>query len=203
MGPSGSGKTSFLHAICGLRRPDSGEIVVAGRNVWELSSAQRAAHRLSTCGLVLQFPELIDELTVAENVALPLLLQRVSGARERAASALASVGLDRRGASRPRELSGGEAQRVAIARAIVGRPAVIVADEPTGSVDARAASALVDLLLSYVESEAAVLILATHDRSVAERTDALFRLDDGRLILEEQAAIRASAAATMRRRDRQ
>ena len=181
MGPSGSGKTSLLHAICGLRAPAGGSVSILGSDVWAMSSKARAALRLNSVGLVLQFPELIAELSVLENVALPVMLQRQKHPRKSALKALAQVGLADQAKQHPATLSGGEAQRVAIARALVVRPAVIVADEPTGSVDGPMATLITDLLVDLARNSGAALILATHDPQVAERLDAVVRFTSGGL----------------------
>jgi len=148
MGPSGSGKTTLLNLIAGIDRPTSGSVVVAGTNVGQLSESALAKWRSRNVGFIFQFYNLIPVLTALENVELPLLLTSLSKKerRERALTALKVVGLADRGKHYPRQLSGGQEQRVAIARAIVADPAVLVADEPTGDLDAKSAEDILNLL---------------------------------------------------------
>ncbi|MDP1820105.1 MAG: ABC transporter ATP-binding protein [Acidimicrobiales bacterium] len=180
MGPSGSGKTSLLHCLAGLRQPDAGDISVAGAELTRMSHRQRARVRLNSIGMVFQFGELLDELTVGENVELPLRLRRERGTA--AGRLLGSVGLADRGGSWPAELSGGEVQRVAIARALAGRPVLLLADEPTGALDEGLSRAVGELLRSSASAVGAALVVATHDPIVASSMDRTARLRHGQLV---------------------
>jgi putative ABC transport system ATP-binding protein len=148
MGPSGSGKTTLLNLIAGIDRPTSGQVIVAGTDVARLSESELAKWRSRHVGFIFQFYNLIPVLRAVENVELPLLLTNLSKKerRERALTALKVVGLSDRSGHYPRQLSGGQEQRVAIARAIVGDPSVLVADEPTGDLDAKSAEDILALM---------------------------------------------------------
>lgn len=182
MGPSGSGKSTLLYCLSGVMTPEGGDVFFKGVRVNGLSDARRAELRRSEFGFVFQFPGLLPELSAEENVALPLMLagtgrrNAVSRARE-LFPALGVDGLERR---RPGELSGGQAQRVAIARALIVEPAVVFADEPTGSLDTETGDAVMALLVSTVRDRRAALVLVTHDERVANRCDRITRVVDGR-----------------------
>lgn len=189
-GPSGSGKSTLLHVAAGLIRPQSGEVRLFGRDLAAAGDAERARLRRTQLALVLQFGQLADELTALENVALPLLLEGVDG---RLARSLAADWLDRCGVSdvagtTPPELSGGQAQRVAVARALVTSPRLVLADEPTGSLDSLAGRALLDLLLSQVVAQGTALVIVTHDNTVAARAHREVRLLDGSVASEAALA---------------
>lgn len=181
MGPSGSGKTTLLHCLAGLRLPVEGEVRVLGHRLESMKAAEVARLRLEHIGLVLQFGELLPELTVAENVALPLLLR---GIRDRSAvdDALASVEMADHSQAWPATLSGGETQRVGIARAIVGEPRLILADEPTGSVDQSLGQAIIGLLTGLARDRRVAMIVATHDTAVANRADRVYRVEHQDLV---------------------
>jgi putative ABC transport system ATP-binding protein len=169
MGPSGSGKSTLLHCLAGIFRPDSGEVWFDGRRLDNLDEAERTRLRRTAFGFVFQFGQLVPELTAADNVALPLLLNR---SRRKPAYALAASWLDRlglgdKGGRRTGELSGGEAQRVAIARALAPAPKLIFADEPTGSLDSLTGEKVMDLLVSLAREQGTTVILVTHDARVA------------------------------------
>jgi putative ABC transport system ATP-binding protein len=169
MGPSGSGKSTLLHCLAGVLLPDTGEVWFDGRRVDEMPEAERSALRRHSFGFVFQFGQLIPELPAVENVALPLLLD---GTGRRAALAAARNALDRlamgdAAGSLPGRLSGGEAQRVALARALVIRPAVLFADEPTGSLDSLASERVMDLLVDATRDDGTTVVLVTHDARVA------------------------------------
>lgn len=181
-GPSGSGKTTLLQLISSFDRPTNGRILVDDTSVGELSHP--AQFRRSTVGFVFQMHYLLSALSAEENVELPLLAARVPR-RERAQQALAllaDVGLAGRARDRPSDLSGGERARVAIARALVARPRLILADEPTGSLDSAAASRVWELLSSARTNAGATVIVASHDATLAEHADRTLRLIDGRLV---------------------
>ena len=181
MGPSGSGKTTLLNLIAGIDRPTSGSVTVAGTDVAQLSESDLARWRSRNVGFIFQFYNLIPVLTALENVELPLLLTRLgkSERRERALTALRVVGLADRSRHYPRQLSGGQEQRVAIARAIVGDPSVLVADEPTGDLDAKSAEEILALLESLNRDFHKTIVMVTHDPRAAERAHVQRHLDKG------------------------
>ncbi len=181
MGPSGSGKTTLLNLIAGIDRPTSGKVVVAGTDVAQLSESALAAWRSQNVGFIFQFYNLIPVLNATENVALPLLLTNLSGQerRERALTALKVVGLADRAHHYPRQLSGGQEQRVAIARAIVTDPKVLVADEPTGDLDAKSAHEILDLMGSLNRDFKKTIVMVTHDPRAAERAHTQRHLEKG------------------------
>jgi len=184
MGPSGSGKSTLLNLLAGLDRPDSGEVVVAGQALSALDEDGLAAWHARHVGLEFQSYNLIPVLTAVENVELPLLLTRLSRPerRRRAEIALAAVDLARRGDHRPQELSGGEQQRVAIARAIVTDPDLIVADEPTGDLDAKSAAEVLTLLRELNRAFEKTIVMVTHDPRAEGFVDTVMRLDKGVLV---------------------
>ena len=183
MGPSGSGKTTLLNLIAGIDRPTSGEVIVAGTNVAALSESALAAWRSRNVGFIFQFYNLIPVLTAQENVELPLLLTSLSRRqrRERAALALKVVGLADRAGHYPRQLSGGQEQRVAIARAVVTDPSVLVADEPTGDLDARSAEDILNLLQTLNSEFGKTIVMVTHDPRAAQRAHKQQHLEKGLL----------------------
>ena len=190
MGPSGSGKSTLLHCLAGILRPDQGEVWYDGRRVDTLSEARRTALRRQAFGFVFQFGQLVPELTVVENVALPLLL---GGTPRAKAVADARRWLDRLGVgklapSRPAELSGGEGQRVAIARGLVHRPRAVFADEPTGALDSLAGEAVMDLLMEQVAELGTTVVLVTHDARVAAYAGREIVIRDGRAVTPAVAA---------------
>lgn len=177
-GPSGAGKTTLLQLLGGLERATEGQVLVQGRELSRLSDRDRTALRGKAIGFVYQFHHLLGELTALENVAMPLRIARVSisQARSRAAELLNQLGLAHRLDHLPSALSGGERQRVAIARALVTRPAVVLADEPTGNLDASNAAQVFDLLMTHVRAQSAALVLVTHDQRLADRCDRVIEL---------------------------
>ena len=181
MGPSGSGKTTLLNLIAGIDRPTSGEVVVAGTNVAQLSESDLARWRSRHVGFIFQFYNLIPVLRAVENVELPLLLTRLSKRerRERALTALKVVGLADRSGHYPRQLSGGQEQRVAIARAIVGDPDVLVADEPTGDLDAKSAEDILALMETLNREFRKTIVMVTHDPRAASRAHVQHHLEKG------------------------
>ena len=179
MGPSGSGKTTLLNLIAGIDRPTSGQVTVAGTDVGQLSESALATWRSQNVGFIFQFYNLIPVLTALENVELPLLLTSLGRGqrRERALTALKVVGLADRAHHYPRQLSGGQEQRVAIARAFVGDPKVLVADEPTGDLDAKSAHEILELMETLNRDFKKTIVMVTHDPAAAERATIIRRLD--------------------------
>lgn len=183
MGPSGSGKSTLLHIVAGIDRPTSGRCLVAGTDVTALNESHLARWRNRHVGFVFQTFNLIPVLTAAENVELPLLLTGLSAAerRDRAAVALELVGLAERADHLPRQMSGGQEQRVAIARALVTDPSLVVADEPTGNLDARSASEVLDILSLLAREAGRTVIMVTHDPRAAAFGTRSLHLEKGRL----------------------
>jgi putative ABC transport system ATP-binding protein len=181
MGPSGSGKTTLLNLIAGIDRPTSGQVVVAGTDVARLSESELAQWRSRHVGFIFQFYNLIPVLRAVENVELPLLLTSLSKRerRERALTALKVVGLADRSGHYPRQLSGGQEQRVAIARAIVGDPSVLVADEPTGDLDAKSAEDILALMETLNRDFHKTIVMVTHDPRAASRAHVQHHLEKG------------------------
>ncbi len=186
MGPSGSGKTTFLNLIGLLDKPTSGSILINGQDVTFMSSKQIVDLRRHTIGFIFQFYNLIDVLTARENVELPLLIAGVKKKErvQRTAALLSLVGLSDRVNHLPDELSGGEQQRVAIARALANNPSLILADEPTGDLDSKTGRAVMKILLDSCKERDIGLIVVTHDKDIANLTDRILYLRDGRLIGE-------------------
>ena len=184
MGPSGSGKTTLLNLIAGIDRPTGGQVVVNGTNVGALSESELARWRSRNVGFIFQFYNLIPVLRAVENVELPLLLTSLGKRerRERALTALKIVGLADRSDHYPRQLSGGQEQRVAIARAIVADPKVLVADEPTGDLDAKSAADILDLLGTLNREFRKTIVMVTHDPRAAERAHVQRHLEKGVLV---------------------
>ena len=183
VGPSGSGKTSLLNCLCGINSPTSGSVQVNGVDLTGLRLSKRSAFRLRHIGMVFQFGELLPELSVLENVALParLIGLRRCDAERQAAEWLNLLGLDEQSAAHPDELSGGEVQRTGIARALAHRPGLILADEPTGALDEQDTKRIAELLAEVAKESGAAVIVATHDPIVASAADRVLRLRDGDL----------------------
>jgi putative ABC transport system ATP-binding protein len=183
VGPSGSGKSTLLNVLGCLDRPTSGQYSFRGRAVEEMSDQERTAMRRNDIGFVFQFFHLLARLTAHGNVELPMLFAGVARAerKERAAEALRAVGLGERAHHRPDQLSGGERQRTAIARAVVMRPALVLADEPTGNLDRRSAYEVMDLLETMNEG-GQTLVLVTHDPEIAARAATRVRMEDGAIV---------------------
>ncbi len=181
MGPSGSGKSTLLNLIAGIDKPTRGDVIVAGESLGTLKPARLASWRARHVGFIFQLYNLIPVLTAFQNVELPLLLTRLSASEraERVRLALRLVGLEAREHHYPRALSGGEEQRVAIARAIVADPTLVVADEPTGDLDARNADQILTLLQRLNREMEKTIILVTHDPHAAGRAHATLHLDKG------------------------
>jgi lipoprotein-releasing system ATP-binding protein len=183
VGASGSGKSTLLHLLAGLDQPTAGHISINGANLVSLDERERGALRNRTLGFIYQFHHLLPEFTAEENVAMPLLIRRghYREALSRARGILRRVGLEHRVSHKPAEMSGGERQRTAIARAIVGRPSILLADEPTGNLDQKTAAGVQSLLLEINQEYGTRLVLATHDLNLARQTQQMFELRKGTL----------------------
>jgi len=192
MGPSGSGKSTLLHCLAGIFRPDSGEVWFNGQRIDVWGEEERSRLRRIAFGFVFQFGQLVPELTTADNVALPLLLNKVNRleANRRASAWLARLGLEGLGRRRSGELSGGQAQRVAIARALVAGPKVVFADEPTGSLDSMTGENVMNLLVDSARAAGTTVVLVTHDARVAAFADREVFVRDGVVIDHERAGAR-------------
>lgn len=178
IGPSGSGKTTLLHALAGLQRPSAGRVEVSGRNLCGMSEAERDRFRGNNIGIVFQRLHLIGSLTVCENLLLARYLGRQPQQVERVQALLAELGLGQRLHARPHELSLGEAQRVAIARAVINRPRLLLADEPTSSLDDANAQRVIALLCGRAEALGATLLVVTHDARIQDYFDRRLRLQE-------------------------
>jgi putative ABC transport system ATP-binding protein len=191
VGPSGSGKSTLLMTLAGLERVDSGEILIEGVALSRMGEDALARFRGERVGIVFQSFHLIPTMTALENVAAPLELAGAADAFPRAEAELCAVGLGERLSHYPAELSGGEQQRVALARALAPRPAILVADEPTGNLDEASGRAIIDLIFELKGQRGATLVLVTHDPGLAARCDRIIRLRSGRI--ESDALARTSA----------
>jgi len=180
-GPSGSGKSTLLHLIGGLDRPDEGEILIDGSNIFKLNDSKLAELRLTKIGFVFQFFNLLPRLTALRNVELPLSIAGLpeKEVMERAKEMLGFVGLEERLDHRPFELSGGEQQRVAIARALINNPKIVLADEPTGNLDTKTGWEIVQLMKKLNEEKEQTFVVITHDPYIAESADRMVHLKDG------------------------
>ncbi len=181
VGPSGAGKTTLLQIMGTLDRPDSGEVIFNGQNVMTLNDNKQAAFRNANIGFVFQFHQLLPEFTVLENVAMPALIGGASrtDAYARAKELIGYLGLAQRIDHKPMQLSGGERQRTAVARALVNKPAVILADEPSGSLDSRNREELHKLFFDLRDDFGQTFVIVTHDESLASRCDRIVHMSDG------------------------
>jgi putative ABC transport system ATP-binding protein len=195
LGPSGSGKSTLLALMAGLDRPTSGEVRIDGQPIQSLSEDALALLRRKKIGFVFQSFQLLGNLTARENVLLPLELLGLGDAPARAGELLAAVGLEDRGHHYPSQLSGGEQQRVALARAFAPRPAILLADEPTGNLDGATGRRILEILTGLWRREGTTLVLVTHDPAVAALADRGIHLLDGRIEKEETALSRPARIA--------
>jgi putative ABC transport system ATP-binding protein len=198
MGPSGSGKSTLLNMIAGLDRPTQGEVQVDGVNVNRLSEAALARYRRAKLGFVFQFFNLLDRLTVLDNILLPAQLVGLKPrvAQERAHTLLAQLGIAEKARAYPSRLSGGERQRVAIARALINQPAVLLADEPTGALDSRSGEAVMEML-AQIHQGGQTVLLVTHDAKLAASyASRVLTMRDGRIVDDAQLAPPAPQAAS-------
>jgi len=183
MGPSGSGKSTLLHLVGGLDRPSAGDVMVDGKIISQMDDDAVTLFRREKVGFIFQFFNLLPTLTGIENVALPLVLDGRSEreAEARAEALLARVGLAARRDHLPEQLSGGEIQRLAIARALVFDPPILLADEPTGNLDSKTGAAVLETIRAINREAGSTVVMVTHDRDAAARTDRVIRLRDGKL----------------------
>ena len=197
MGPSGCGKTTLLNVLSGLDSIDSGEILIAGRQLHTLSDAKRTDYRARSMGFIFQSFNLMPVLTSVENVELPLLVSgvRVDAARKRALETLDHVGLADRAKHKPNQLSGGQQQRVAIARALVNEPAIVWADEPTGNLDSDTSREVLDLLMGLNRDNGQTFVIVTHDAGVGALANRIVEMKDGRIVSHSGEPRQAVASA--------
>jgi len=186
VGSSGSGKSTLLHLLGGLDTPTSGDVIFNGKAMSSMSSSAKAELRNRELGFIYQFHHLLPDFTAMENVAMPLLIgkKNTDETKQRALDMLKAVGLDHRSNHRPSELSGGERQRVAIARALVNNPRLVLADEPTGNLDARNADSIFELLGELNVRQGTAFLVVTHDLKLAKRMSRQLEMQDGRLTHE-------------------
>jgi putative ABC transport system ATP-binding protein len=197
LGSSGSGKSSVLNLIAGLDRPTSGSVIVHDRDLAKLSREDLSRYRLHTVGMVFQSFNLIASMTLAENVELPMRFAEVErGKRDSlVAEALARVGLEDRMNHRPSELSGGEQQRAALARALINRPQLLLADEPTGNLDSRTGTEIMNMVREFNQQLGMTVVMVTHERALAERyARRLIFLADGKLVSDEANLVAVKGA---------
>jgi lipoprotein-releasing system ATP-binding protein len=183
VGPSGSGKTTFLNVLSGLDSPSAGKVFYKEKDINNLNDKERASIRNKEIGFVYQFHHLLPEFTALENVSLPMLISglNMEEANEKSSRLLKKVNLENRMDHKPSELSGGEQQRVGVARAVVHRPAVLLADEPTGNLDKKTAIDVMSVLLEYIKEVNGAMLLVTHDEEIANMCNQKYYLKNGRL----------------------
>ena len=182
VGRSGSGKSTFLHLLGGLDRPDSGKVLIEGKDIYKLRENHLAAFRRKKIGFIFQDFNLIPSLSVWENVVLPLGLDGKKVNKQEIMDILEKIGLDHKKDAMPNTLSGGEKQRVAIARALAGSPAIILADEPTGNLDSKTELEVMTLLKNCVKEYNQTLVMITHDETIAQMADRIIMIEDGKVV---------------------
>jgi putative ABC transport system ATP-binding protein len=184
VGPSGSGKTTLLSMISGILRPDSGTVMVDGKDIWGLSANEIADFRLNKVGFVFQDYHLFPKLSTVENVAIPLILKKQdwNGSMKTAMEFLEVVGIANRASLPPVKLSGGEQQRVAIARAIASRPDILIFDEPTASLDGTTGKRILEFVKNNILNDNRCILIVTHDSRIFEYADRIIEMEDGRIV---------------------
>lgn len=190
IGASGAGKSTLLHLLGGLDRPTAGDVLLEGRNLATLSERELALVRNERIGFVFQFHHLLRDFTALENVMMPLLIRGGSRAQaaERGRSLLNDVGLGGRATHKSSQLSGGEQQRVAVARALANQPAVVIADEPSGNLDTHTGEQLHELFFTLRQTHGMAMVIATHNRDLAERADRVLHMKEGQLRMDDSQA---------------
>jgi len=191
IGSSGSGKSTLLHAIAGVDVPTSGKVYLDGQDVYEGSNEKLAIFRRRQVGLIYQFHNLIPTLNVAENITLPILMDKRKVNKERLNGLLNLLGLQERKKHLPNQLSGGQQQRVAIGRALMNAPAVMLADEPTGSLDSRNGHEIIKLLKESNRKYGQILLLVTHEENIALQADRIITIADGKVVRDERQVARS------------
>ena len=184
VGRSGSGKSTLLHMLGGLDRPDSGKVFIEGRDIFGLKDEQLAIFRRRKIGFIFQDYNLMPALNVWENIVLPIGLDGKRVNKDYVMSIVKSIGMEDRLTATPSMLSGGQKQRVAIARAIASRPAIILADEPTGNLDSKTEMEVISILKNCVSKYGQTLVMITHDETIAQMADRIIRIEDGRIVSE-------------------
>ncbi|MBY0122029.1 ABC transporter ATP-binding protein [Bacillus sp. S/N-304-OC-R1] len=185
IGPSGSGKSTLLHMLGGVDRPTSGKVLVDGTDIYKLNETQLAIFRRRQIGLIYQFYNLIPVLTVEENITLPLLLDEHKVDQKQFDELVHILNLQNRLNHLPNQLSGGQQQRVSIGRALISNPAIMLADEPTGNLDSKNSSEIIDLLKMFNKSLNQTLIVITHDERIALQADRVISIEDGKIAKDE------------------
>ena len=185
VGASGSGKSTLLHLIGGVDRPTSGKVYIDGKDIYNLNDDKLAIFRRRQVGLIYQFYNLIPILTVEENITLPLSLDNREVPKQELKELINLLGLESRKNHLPNELSGGQQQRTSIGRALITRPAIILADEPTGNLDSKNSDEIVDLLKKSNKDYKQTIIMITHNMEIAEKADRIIKLEDGKIVLED------------------
>lgn len=185
VGASGSGKSTLLHLLGGVDRPTSGKIIIDGEDIYNLNETKLAIFRRRQVGLIYQFYNLIPILNVEENMTLPILLDGKTPDKEYLKELIETLGLERRVNHLPNELSGGQQQRVSIGRALMNRPALLLADEPTGNLDSKASHDIIELLKLSNQKYKQTIIMITHDNSLALNASRIITIDDGKIVSDE------------------